>query len=161
MVLKDIIRTDSSQMEMEQRRTSHVRRSQATVQTAVDNAVVKKLVVVGPRRETQSHFESMRRALDDVIKQMEEDRCQLLMTDRISWVAHGHKYREWIIVVCLALKFSVHEFERIRFRRLLQQHECVGACQLGLVLANIMESNMHSGVYCMFRLGHRANYWGK
>ena len=55
----------------------------------MDNAVVNKLVVVGTRRDTNSHFDGTRRAVEEVIKRIEDARRQLLMKDRVSWVAHG------------------------------------------------------------------------
>ena len=84
MVLGDITRTVAIQMEIEQRRTVHVKRSQVTIQTAVDGAVVNTLVVVGTRRDTSSHFDSMRRVVEEVIKRIEDDRRQLLMKGRVS-----------------------------------------------------------------------------
>ena len=151
----------ATQMEAEQRRANCPRRSQATIQTTVDNAVVQLLGTAEGEDEKWSHFQKQQHAVEKAIRAIEKERRELFMRDKVSWTAHWLLYRDWIVVVCLALKFSVHEFERTRFQRLLLQHCCAGACELGLVLSTIMDSNMHSGVYCLFSLGNRMTYWGK
>ena len=123
-----------SKMEAEQRRTSHVVRSRGTIQTAVDHAVVHSLVTVDIRCGPQSQLKDMHMRVNMMLDQIEDERSTLLMTERASWVTHRQRDRDWIIVVCLALKFSMHEFERHRFQRLLLKHDCAGACELGIVL---------------------------
>ena len=161
MVHLDLTGYAVSKMEAEQRRTSRVVRSRGTIQTAVDHAVVNSLVTVDIRCGPRSKLQDMHMRVNMLLDQIEDERRTLLMTERVSWVAHRQRYYDWIIVVCLALKFSIHEFERHRFQRLLLQHNCAGACELGIVLGKLMESNVHSGVYCLFKLGQRTTYWGQ
>ena len=161
MTQLEISQVVAAVMETQRLRVTHVKRSWSTVQTAVDNAVVSAFMVVGQTREHATHFKTLQMTVGQMVARAEDERKAVLMGHRVSWAVHKERYRDWIIVMSLALKFSVHDFERSRFQRLLIQHKCAGACELGLTMAQIIESNVYSGVYCLFSLGRRATYWGK
>ena len=60
MVLQALSQVVEKEMELQRLRTYRVERSHATLQTAVDNAVVQKYVVVDKQREHESHFDAMK-----------------------------------------------------------------------------------------------------
>ena len=152
MTQLEISQVVAAVMETQRLRVTHVERSWSTVQTAVDNAVVSAFMVVGQTREHATHFKTLQVTVGQMVARAEDERKAVLMGHRVSWAVHKERYRDWIIVMSLALKFSVHDFERSRFQRLLIQHKCAGACELGLTMAQTIESNVYSGVYCLFSL---------
>ena len=87
MVLDQMIRCIAAEVELQQRRTDRVTRSRATIQTAVDDAVVKKLVPTDKSHDNISYFQSMMNRMKILVRDVEKRRV-MLMQDRISWVSH-------------------------------------------------------------------------
>ena len=69
MVLDQLIRCIAAEVELQQRRTDRVTRSRETIQTAVDDAVVKKLVPTDKSHDNLLYFQSK----VDWVKILEKD----------------------------------------------------------------------------------------
>ena len=74
-------------MVLQRQRATRVVRSRATIQTAVDDAVVKTLAPLDERHETRAHFHVTQKRVAMLVREMENERKGVLMTNCVFSIA--------------------------------------------------------------------------